>query len=143
MVIIILRVLADAGLLSKDNVAQLQQKGYEYILGAKIKTESVQIKEKIFQLDLKNGTTTVIDKDEHTRLIISYSDARARKDAYNRLRGIEKLNKQIQSGKLSKTQINNRGNNKFLEMEGSIHIQLNQDKIEADENKRIPNQYKS
>lgn len=125
-------VVADAGLLSKDNVTQLQQKGYEYILGAKIKTESEQIKEKIFQLDLKNGTTTVIDKDEHTRLIISYSDARARKDAYNRQRGIEKLNKQIQSGKLTKAQINNRGYNKFLEMEGSVHIELNQDKIEAD-----------
>lgn len=125
-------VVADAGLLSKDNVTQLQQKGYEYILGAKIKTESEQIKEKILQLDLKNGTTTVIDKDEHTRLIISYSDARARKDAYNRQRGIEKLNKQIQSGKLTKAQINNRGYNKFLEMEGSVHIELNQDKIEAD-----------
>lgn len=127
-----LAVVADAGLLSKDNVTQLQQRGYEYILGAKIKTESEQIKEKILQLDLKSGTTTVIDKDEHTRLIISYSDARARKDAYNRQRGIEKLNKQIQSGKLTKAQINNRGYNKFLEMEGSVHIELNQDKIEAD-----------
>ncbi|MCO5231687.1 MAG: hypothetical protein M9958_11090 [Chitinophagales bacterium] len=88
MAVNILRVAPDVGLLSKDNVTQLLQKGYEYILGAKIKTESVQIKEKIFQLDLKNGTTTVIDKDEHIRLIISYSDARARKDTYNRQQGV-------------------------------------------------------
>lgn len=125
-------IVADAGLLSKDNVAQLQQKGYEYILGAKIKTEPENIKGKIFQLTLNNGSTAVIEKDTTTRLIISYSETRARKDVHNRQRGIEKLNKQISSGKLSKAHINNRGYNKFLEMQGKVDIQLNQAKIEAD-----------
>lgn len=125
-------IVADAGLLSKDNIMQLQSKGYEYILGAKIKTETAQIKEKIFALNLSNEATAVIPKDANTRLIISYSDARARKDVHNRVRGIEKLNKQLQSGKLTKAQINNRGYNKFLELEGKIEVKLNQAKIDAD-----------
>lgn len=125
-------VVADAGLLSKENVSQLQEKGYEYILGAKIKAESEKVKEQIVQLNLKNGATAVINKDASTRLIVSYSETRARKDAYNRARGLEKLNKQIISGKLTKAQVNNRGYNKFLKMDGSVTIALNTEKIDTD-----------
>ena len=125
-------IIADAGLLSKENIQLLEEKGYEYILGAKIKTESQAIKKKIVSLTLKNGETSFIQKQGSTRLIISYSESRARKDAYNRERGLEKLHKQIKSGKLTKTHINNRGYNKFLEMKGNVNLQINNEKIEAD-----------
>ena len=36
-------VVADAGLLSTQNIKALEDKGYEYILGARIKNESEQI----------------------------------------------------------------------------------------------------
>ena len=36
-------MVANAGLLSKDNVSQLEAQGYEYILGARIKNESSTI----------------------------------------------------------------------------------------------------
>lgn len=125
-------IIADAGLLSKENVQLLQQKGYEYILGAKIKTETQAVKEKIFSLTLKNGSTAFIQKDKGTKLIISYSESRARKDAHNRQRGLEKLHKQIKSGKLTKSHINNRGYNKFLEMQGDVRIEINEEKIASD-----------
>lgn len=125
-------IIADAGLLSKENIQLLEEKGYEYILGAKIKTESEAIKRKIVSLTLNNGETSFIQKQGNTRLIISYSESRARKDAYNRERGLEKLHKQIKSGKLTKSHINNRGYNKFLEMKGNVNLQIDNDKIEAD-----------
>jgi transposase len=125
-------VIADAGLLSKQNIELLEEKEYEYILGAKIKMESDSVKEQILSLNLKNGETALIQKSEYTKLVISYSQARAKKDQHNRQRGLDKLIKQIKSGKLTKANINNRGYNKFLEMEGRVSLSLNTEKIEMD-----------
>ena len=125
-------IIADSGLLSADNISQLQSKGYEYILGARIKSEKQLIKQQIFCLGLKNGESSMIEKDENTHLIVSYSDSRARKDKSNRERGLKKLEKQIQSGKLTKSNINNRGYNKYLKFEGEISVSIDSDKFDQD-----------
>jgi transposase len=126
-------VVADAGLLSNQNITLLEQGGYEYILGARIKAESLIVKQKILALHLKNGESAIIEKDDKTKLIISYSDARAKKDAKNRERGLLKLQKQIKTGKLTKASINNRGYNKFLQIENQIKISINENKIQEDQ----------
>ncbi|WP_449240110.1 IS1634 family transposase [Emticicia fluvialis] len=125
-------VVADAGLLSTNNMELLQQKGYEYILGARIKTESPTIKNRILALGLQNGESAFIEKNANVKLLVSYSDARSKKDAHNRKRGLDKLEKQIKSGKLTKTSINNRGYNKYLKLEGSIQISIDKEKYSAD-----------
>ncbi len=99
-------VVADSGLLSKDNIKALRKEEYEYILGARIKNETKIIKEKILETKLKNGQIKSIEKDDSTRIIISYSDKRARKDAHNREQGLKRLEKRISSGKLTKSNIN-------------------------------------
>lgn len=126
-------VVADSGLLTKDNINALQEKGYEYIIGARIKNESKQIKEKILENTLKDGQIKKIKKDKNSRLIISYSDKRARKDAHNRERGLKRLEKRINSGKLTKSNINNRGYNKYLKLEGQVSIEIDYDKYEKDQ----------
>lgn len=125
-------VVADAGLLSKANIDLLEKGGYEYILGARIKSVDSNTKRKILNLNLKNGATSTIEMDFKTKLIVSYSEARARKDVYNRERGLAKLEKQIKSGKLTKASINNRGYNKFLQIEKEIKIGIDLQKIEED-----------
>jgi transposase len=125
-------IVADAGLLSKENINQLQKENYEYILGARIKSENSDMKEKILGLQLENGQSALLQKDEHTKLIISYSQTRAAKDAHNRERAIKKLEQHIKSGKLTKANINNRGYNKFLTIENTVNISMNIDKIEED-----------
>ena len=126
-----LAIIADSGLLSGPNIEELQSKGYEFILGARIKNESEQIKEKILALSLENGQSEVIIKDD-LRLVISYSDDRASKDRRNREKGLRKLEKQIKTGRLTKSNLNNRGYNKFLKLEGKIRISINKDQIEQD-----------
>ena len=111
-------IIADSGLLSNKNIEELRQKGYEFILGARIKNESRTIKEKILSLNLKNGESQVIEKGDGLKLIISYSEKRAKKDKYNRERGLKKLRKLLNKGKLTKANINNRGYNKYLKMQG-------------------------
>ena len=125
-------VVADSGLLSNDNINALRQAKYQYILGARIKNESQKVKEKILASNLKNGQIKSIKKEEETRLIISFSDKRARKDAHNRERGLKRLEKRIKSGKLSKSNINNRGYNKYLKLEGELSIQIDYDKYNKD-----------
>jgi transposase len=125
-------IVADAGLLSGDNIKLLEKSGYKYILGARIKNEKQSIKEQILQLQLSDGQNTEIQKDKNTRLIISYTTSRAKKDEYNRIRGIKRLEKNLKSGKLTKSQINNRGYNKYLKLSGKITIEINYDKFIED-----------
>jgi transposase len=125
-------VIADAGLLSHDNVEELRTKRYGYILGARIKNESLSIKEKILALKLNNGESTVLTSEGQSQLIISYSDARARKDAANRKKGLEKLERSVANGKLTKQSINNRGYNKYLKLDGKTSITIDYEKYKDD-----------
>ena len=125
-------VVADAGLLSNDNILALEQNGYEYILGARIKNESELIKKQILSVQFINGGVKSFKKNKTTRLIINYSDTRARKDAYNRNRGLMRLEKQIKRGRLTKSNINNRGYNKYLKLEGEINITVDYEKYNTD-----------
>jgi transposase len=125
-------VVADAGLLSTENIKALEAKQYEYILGARIKNEPAKIKKQIFEYEFSNGQTICINKSETTRLIVAFSNKRAAKDQHNRKRGLQRLEKQIRAGKLTKSNINNRGYNKYLKMEGEISIQIDYEKFNTD-----------
>ncbi len=48
------------------------------------------IKEEILSLNLKNGESTIIKKGD-LKIIIIYSDSRAKKDKYNREKALETL----------------------------------------------------
>lgn len=125
-------VIADSGLLSSSNVKELQEKGYEFILGARIKNESTTVKQKILSLSLDDKTSAVIKKEDSTRLIVGYTDQRAKKDKYNRERGLAKLEQRVKSGKMTKSSINNRGYNKYLKLEGEINIAIDHEKFAKD-----------
>ena len=125
-------VIADSGLLSKKNIQSLEKEGYQYILGARPKNETAEIKQQILALGLKDGEVATIKKDDGTRLILSMTDKRAGKDARNREKGLKRLQKRVNSGKLTKSSINNRGYNKYLKMEGEITITIDMEKYLAD-----------
>uniref|UniRef100_UPI003593EF1A IS1634 family transposase n=1 Tax=Aquiflexum sp. TaxID=1872584 RepID=UPI003593EF1A len=127
-----LTIVADSGLISNKNIADLEEKGYKYILGARIKNQPAKVTQEICSLNLKNGESKVIWKDKGTALIINYSDKRAKKDFFNRERGLKRLEKQIESGKLTKSNINKRGYNKYLKMEGKMDISIDREKFEED-----------
>lgn len=124
-------IVADSGLLSSKNIEELQSKGYEFILGARIKNEKTLVKEKILALKLKNGESTIVEKED-LKLIISYSDSRAKKDRHNREKGLKRLEKKIKSGKLTKSSINNRGYNKYLKVDGELKVSIDKTKFEKD-----------
>jgi transposase len=125
-------IVADSGLLSTQNIEDLQQKGYEFILGARIKNEPKSLKDKILALALKSGESKIIKRPDGLKLIISFSEKRAKKDWHNREKGLQRLENKIKSGKLTKSNINNRGYNKYLKMDGEVRISIDKAKFEAD-----------
>jgi len=125
-------VVADAGLLTNKNIEALQEGQYEYIIGARLKNESETVKKQILEKEYQEGSIHIIDQGEGKRLIVNYTSKRARKDLYNRQRGLNRLEKRIKSGKLTKTNINNRGYNKYLQLKGEIAIEIDYQKFEQD-----------
>jgi transposase len=125
-------VVADAGLLSMDNITALEEGGYEYIIGGRVKSEAASVKKQILEAKLSDGKTITITKNNSTKLIVSYSDKRAAKDGHNRKRGLLRLEKQIKSGRLTKTNINNRGYNKYLKIKGKVDVEIDYEKFKQD-----------
>ena len=125
-------VVADAGLLSSENISTLTKNGYTFILGGRIKNEANTIKKEIEKVGFTDGHIVKIQKPDNTVLFVSYSDTRARKDKANRDRGLKRLEKSLNTGRLTKSNINNRGYNKYLKMEGELSIKIDYTKFEND-----------
>lgn len=124
-------VVADSGLMSKGNVEQLRVNGHEFILGARLKSLKHDDKERVLGLGLQNGGCADLEI-AGLRLIVTYSDQRAKKDRHNRDKGLDKLRKQIRAGRLTKSNINNKGYNKFLRLEGEIKVEIDDAKLTLD-----------
>ena len=126
-------IIADAGLLNNDNISMLEANGYQYILGARIKNESNRIKDRILEEVWQDGDSISIRKGKGQRIVVAYSDRRAAKDRHNRERGLNRLEKSLKRGRLTKANINNRGYNKYLKLTGDVHVEIDYDKYNADQ----------
>jgi len=132
-------IVADSGLMSKENIKELIKKKYKFIIGARIKSEAGAMKKQILALQLSDGQSVVIPKQcedmsmaEGQRMIVGYSKQRAKKDEYNRKRGLEKLEGEVSTGNLTKKQITNRGYNKYLKLDGKATVKIDYDKYNED-----------
>ncbi len=125
-------VVADSGLMSQSNIDLLESGNYKYIIGARIKNESNEIKAWALSLVKQDGEFNETRKG-NARLIVGYSDNRAMKDRYNREKGVKRLEKAYRSGNITKENINKRGYNKFLEISDNVKVAISKDKIKQDE----------
>jgi len=125
-------VVADSGLMSKKNIALLKSGGYKYILGARIRNESAEVREWILSCEKHEGEFHELCRVGGERLVLNYSEGRAKKDADNRRRGVSRLKRAYASGVVKKESLNRRGYNKFLEITKDVGISINEDKVEED-----------
>jgi transposase len=126
-------IVADSGMINKENIALLEEKNYKYILGARIKNESRQITDWILLQDKSDNTFYEYQKNEKSRLLVGYSTQRAKKDAYNREKGLRRLEKEYKSGLITKDKINKRGYNKFLKIGKDVVVEIDYEKVKSDE----------
>lgn len=128
-------VVADAGMLSEKNIQFLETEKLNYIVGARLKNLSEKFKEQIFAhnftkeqffkitYEIKLETGEIKDK----RLIIDFSDKRARKDKFNR----EKIIKKLEAKIAAKKGLVKKSKYLILEKQGKI-VGIDWKKIESD-----------
>lgn len=132
---------ADSGLLSNENKLLLENSDIEYILGARLKSTSKAIQHEILS---KEDYEQVANNDHYQKkkiislkgeekLIITYSESRAKKDRHDRKKAIDSLEKRLKKSKNPASLINNYGFKKFIEIKGDSQISINKEKIEASE----------
>jgi len=131
--------VADAGMFNKDNLAELetlQEQGFQYIVGARLKNMPKKLKEEILNSsnykEISRGHKIARFNYNGRELIVSHSAERARKDKHDRKKAIEKLKKKLARNKSPKEYMTNYGYKKYLKVEGESSISLNEEKIQAD-----------
>jgi len=129
--------VADAGMLNTDNIQEMQTENIDYIVGSRLRNLPQELQKQVLNLENYTQVKTVTDdvykvgqfEYKGQRLIVSYSAKRARKDAADREKAIEKLQKKITKQKNPKDYLSNYGNRKYLQIKGETAIQLNVEKI--------------
>jgi len=132
--------VADSGMLNDENISLLEEQGYEYIVGARIKNLKSDTKSEIlnekgyidFQFDEEKSRSKVIELGSNKKLIISYSPKRARKEAKDREASLEKLYKKMKKSKKAKSLVNKSGYKKYLIVSDDSNIEINDKKIAED-----------
>jgi transposase len=131
-------VVADAGMMTKENIQVLENIGCEYILGARIKNMKENVQEKILnkiQYRVINEELSLqeIEIDNGLRLVVTYSKERAFKDQNDRNKAIEKAKKKLKKSTKVLSNISSQGGNKYLKLVGKNSIELDEQKIANDE----------
>jgi transposase len=122
-----LTVVADAGMLSKENLDYLDSLRINYIVGARLKNVSQTLAQQILNHQFSHQTIfeTIVD---NKRLIVDYSAGRAKMDAKNRDRAITKLKQKLADKKPVVRK------SKYLLTEGkSEAVGINEDQIKLDQ----------
>ena len=129
---------ADSAMLSKDNLALLDQLEVAYIIGARLKNLTAAWTGKVLDTDsYENGESTAPyqrirewDYGDDRRLIVTYSRKKAEKDRHDREKAVEKLRAKIAKNKNPASLISNYGYKRFLRIEGDSKIVLEEEKLE-------------
>ena len=133
-------LVADRAMMSEQNLKSLEEAGIKYVIAYKLKKLPKEMREEVlkkegievsFENDMCNLQQHVLSNNR--RLIVTYSEKRARKDQKDRERILEKVQKKIGSGKNMKKLVSNRGYQKYLKAEGSGKITLDEEKLAEEE----------
>ncbi|OQA00925.1 MAG: Transposase DDE domain protein [Bacteroidetes bacterium ADurb.Bin408] len=134
--------VADSALLSDDNLKLLERLGKRYIVGARLKSMSKKYQEKIIDKTDYRILTKPDDENEYSikemlvnnrRLIVSYNEKNAKKDAHDREKSIERLISKLRKKNTNPAKlISNFGYKKFLQVKGNATVEINQEKIERE-----------
>ena len=126
-------------MLSEDNIKMLEsleEHNLSYIVGARLKNMESSLKEKILDgrnyRKVKKDYSIACIQDRDRKIIVSYSESRARKDASDRKKAVAKLMAKLDRLKSPKSYLSNHGYRKYLKVEGKSKLSLDEEKIATD-----------
>ena len=125
--------VADSGLLSKDNLALLEESKKQYIVAARLKSQPESIKLQILDKESYQPSDQMLFKDialsGTRRLLVNYTAKRARKDAHDRQKALVKMQKKINKSKNPESFISNTSYRKYLKIENHQSVRIDEEKI--------------
>ena len=128
--------VADAGMLNKENLKAMESESLEYIVGERLKNLPQKLQKQILNQEnyVEAGDGYKVARFDHQgrKLIVTYSARRAKKDASDRERALEKLKVKLAGKRNVKEYLNNSGYKKYLEIAGEAEIRVNQSKIDTE-----------
>lgn len=131
--------VADSGIFNADNLLALEEAKFEYIIGARLKNQKASVQAKILDSNMysdhpEDPQIRLMDicMDGDRRLIVTHSESRAKKDAYDREKAIKKLTEKLKKSKDPKSLISNYGYKKYLTISGESEISMNEKKLEKE-----------
>jgi transposase len=132
--------VADRGMFSNSNLEYLESNNYKYVVSSKLRALPKEMKNKILSSNFKLMSDAdsfcckkeFMLEDQNRRLIVNYSTDRARKDAKNRQRLVERVFKKAKKNVVKlKDLIPNHGSKKYIKVINDAAV-LNHQKIEDD-----------
>lgn len=129
--------VADSGLLSKSNLELLEGSQKHYIVAARLKNQPESIKKDILDKESYQQKEQLLVKEialpGERRLLVNYSEKRARKDAHDRQTTLAKLQKKIKASKSPESFISNFGYRKYLKIEKKQQVTIDEEKLKLAE----------
>lgn len=130
--------VADSGLFNAENLKELERNGFQYIVGARIRSQKKEITEKLFQKEHYNDIEEGIKVQEIVhpfgRLIATYSEKRAKKDKHDREKALDKLIRRMNKKKTINAAdfLTNYGYKRLLKIEGESHFIVDEEKVASE-----------
>ena len=125
--------VADSGLLSKDNLELLEKSKKQYIVAARLKSQPESIKKQILDKASYQQGDKMLFKEialpGERRLLVNYTEKRAKKDAYDRQKALVKMQKKMNKSKNPESFITNNSYRKYLKIENPQSVTVDQEKI--------------
>lgn len=130
--------VADRAMMSESNLSTLEAQGHYYVVAAKLRVMSDELKADI--LSDKHYHATLLSNElawtgefsyKNRRLVVSYKNSRAKRDAHQREQILNKIKKTLGSDKNTSKLITNKGVKKFTKTEESQSV-LDEQKITED-----------
>jgi transposase len=130
--------ISDSGLFSEENITALNDSGFEYIVGARIRNQNMVTTKEILALETYKTVNDDMKVKEighkYGRLIISHSKKREEKDFYDRQKSVLKLLKKLRKdGSINTSDLlSNYGYEKYIKSEGKGTISMDEEKIRTE-----------
>ena len=127
--------VADRGMLSADNLDAMDAMGNGYVVGARLRKLPAALQKKVLDPDaygpLEGSQSRRVGEWEHKgrRLIVVWCPKRARKDAHERRKAVERLLDKLACSSNPKEMLSNHGTKRFIAVAGDARLTVNPEKI--------------
>jgi len=137
-------LVADAALMNRINLKELEQMDIKYIISARIRNTKKEIKKELFDINTYDSISRTMDFEgdsEEIRakkinsgigdfIIAYYSTKRARKDEHDRQKDLERIEKHINS--TAKSKLTGSLRKSYVKVSKFCKIEIDQKKLELD-----------